>query len=62
MRGRCLLQEDQLHFFVFLFGLLEWNFSEFMGIQLFELNKRIKEDKEYIGGLPLAFVGVFGYF
>lgn len=29
--AKCLLQEDELYLFVFLFGLQERNCSEFMG-------------------------------
>ena len=28
--AKCLLKEEELHLFVVLFGLQEWNFSEFM--------------------------------
>ena len=62
MPGQCLLQEGELHLFVFLFGLQEWNFSEFMSTAFWtELVDKTRQSSILVGfrQLSLAFSAIF---
>ena len=62
MRGQCLLQDDELHLFVFLFGLQEGNFSEFIGTAFWtELVDKTRQSSILVGfrQLSLAFSAIF---
>ena len=61
--AKCLLQEDELYLFVFLFGLQERNCSEFMDTAFWtELVDKTRQSSWILGGfrqLSLAFSAIF---
>ena len=61
--AKCLLKEDELHLFVVLFGLQEWNFSEFMDTAFWtELVDKTRQSSWILVGfrqLSLALSAIF---